>query len=57
MDVVFLLKAAKAVLETIFLCMAVYYAIRGVKIKEFNKAVLFGALYLVLNLTRNLTGF
>lgn len=57
MDVMFLLKAAKAVLETTFLCIAVYYAIRGIKTKEFHKATIFIALYLILNLTRNLTGF
>ena len=57
MDVMFLLNAAKAVLETIFLCIAVYYAIRGIRTKEFHKATIFIALYLVLNLTRNLTGF
>ena len=57
MDVMFMLKAAKAVLETVFLCAAIYYAIRGVKTKEFNKAVIYIALYLVFNLTRNLAGF
>ena len=57
MDVLFLLKGAMAVAETIFLCIAIYYAISGVKTKKFDKAILFGALYLVLNLIRNLSGF
>ncbi len=57
MDVLFLLKGVMAVAETIFLCIAIYYAISGVKTKKFDKAILFGALYLVLNLIRNFAGF
>lgn len=57
MNVIFLLKSVMAVAETVFLCIAIYYAISGVKTKKFEKAIIFGALYLVLNLIRNLTGF
>lgn len=57
MDTIFLLKSAEAVLETVFLCMAIYYVMSGIKTKKYDKAILFGALYLVLNLIRNLIGF
>lgn len=57
MDAIFLLKSAEAVLETVFLCIAIYYIIRGIKTKNYGNALIFFALYLVLNLIRNLSGF
>ena len=50
MDVIFFLKSPEAVLEIIFLCLAIYHFVRGIKIKEYRKASTFFSLYLILNM-------
>lgn len=57
MDAIFLLKSLEMVLETVFLCLAIYYIMKGIKTKEYNHAKIFGGVYLLLNLIRNLIGF
>lgn len=57
MDVIFFLKSPEAVLEIIFLCLAIYHFVRGIKIKEYRKASTFFSLYLILNMIRRIIGF
>jgi len=57
MDFIFFLKSLEAVLEIIFLCLAIYYFIRGLKTKSYGKASTFFSLYLILNIIRRIVGF
>lgn len=57
MNVIFFLKSSEAVLEIIFLCLAIYHFVRGIKIKEYRKASTFFSLYLILNMIRRIIGF
>ena len=53
MNTVFTLKTVLAVVETVCLCLAVYYGISGIKTKKYTRAGIFFLCYLVLNLLRN----
>ena len=57
MDVIFFLKSSEAVLEIIFLCLAIYHFVRGIKTKEYRKASTFFSLYLILHMIRRIIGF
>ena len=57
MDVKFLIEAGLAILETVFLCITIYYAIVGLKTKNFGKTGRYFFLYLALNLVRRFAGF
>ena len=54
MDILFLLEAFIVLLETIFLCAAIYFTIKGIKTKVWGKAGLFFLLYLIVNIVRRL---
>ena len=54
---IFFLKSLEAVLEIIFLCLAIYHFVRGIKTKEYRKASTFFSLYLILNMIRRIIGF
>lgn len=57
MDIIFFLKSLEAVLEIIFLCLAIYYFVRGIKTKKYGKASTYFSLYLILNIIRRIVGF
>ena len=57
MDILFLLKSLVAILEVVFLCLAIFYFLRGIKTKDFQKATCFFCPYLILNLIRIIMGF
>ena len=57
MDIIFFLKSLEAVLEIIFLCMAIYCFIRGIRTKTYGKASAYISLYLILNFLRRIVGF
>lgn len=57
MDIIFLLKSLEAVLEVVFLCLAIYHFVRGIKTKKYGKASTYFSLYLILNIIRNIAGF
>ena len=54
---IILLKSIEATFEVIFLCLAVYYLIRGIKIKNFRKAGMYFCFYIVLNVIRRIVGY
>ena len=57
MDIIFFLKSLEAVLEIIFLCLAIYYFVRGFKTMNYGKASTYFSLYLILNIIRRIAGF
>ena len=57
MDILFLLKSLVAILEVVFLCLALFYFLRGIRTKDFQKATCFFCPYLILNLIRIIMGF
>jgi hypothetical protein len=57
MNIILLLKSIEATFEVIFLCLAVYYLIRGIKIKNFRKAGMYFCFYIVLNVIRRIVGY
>ena len=57
MDIIFFVKALEAVLEVVFLCLAIYYFVRGIKTKKYGKASTYFLFYLILNVIRKITGF
>ena len=57
MDIIFFLKSLEAVLEIIFLCLAIYYFVSGIKTKKYGKASTYFSLYLILNIIRRIVGF
>ena len=56
MDIIFLLEAMIVLLETIFLCAAIYFAIKGIKTKQWGKTGTFLLLYLIVNFVRKKLG-
>lgn len=54
MNILLFLKALQAIFEVIFLCLAIYYFIRGMKTKSFGKTRIFFFLYIVLNVIRKI---
>ena len=56
MDLLFILKSVAAVLETVFLILAIYSFLRGIKTKEYGKAGLYISVYLFLNVIRKISG-
>ena len=56
MDIIYLSEALIVLLETIFLCAAIYFAIKGIKTKQWGKTGIFLLLYLVVNLVRRSLG-
>ena len=56
MDIIYLLEALIVLLETIFLCAAIYFAIKGIKTKQWGKTGTFLLLYLILNFIRRSLG-
>ena len=57
MDIIFLLKSLEAVLETVFLCLAIWNFLRGLKTKNYQKAAVFFGVYLILNAIRTIVNF
>lgn len=57
MDFLFFLKSMAAVLETVFLILAIYSFFRGIKTKEYGKAGLYISVYLFLNVIRKISGY
>ena len=57
MDFLFFLKSLAAVLETVFLILAIYSFFRGIKTKEYGKAGLYISVYLFLIVIRIIAGY
>jgi len=57
MELSFFLQALEAILETVFLCLAIYYLICGIKTKNYRKAIVCFGVYLILNFIRRIAGF
>ena len=57
MDIIFLLKSLEAVLETVFLCLAIWHFLRGLKTKNYQKTAVFFGVYLILNTIRTIVNF
>ena len=57
MDFILFLKALEAVSESIFLCLAIWYFLRGLKTKDYGKAKVFFCVYLILNAIRMIANF
>ena len=57
MNIILYFKLIESILEIIFLCLAIYYFIRELKMKKFEKAIKYFSLYLVLNIIRRIIGY
>ena len=57
MDFILILKALEAISEIIFLCLAIWHFLRGVKTKDYEKAKMFFGVYLILNAIRRIANF
>lgn len=57
MSIIFFLKSLEAVLEIVFLSLAIYCFIRGIRTKTYGKAGTYFLIYLILNIIRRINGY
>ena len=57
MDLVFFIKSVEAILEVVFLCLAIYCIMYGFKTGNYRNAKIYTAVYLLLNFIRSIAGF
>lgn len=52
-----MIKYTAAILETVFFILTIYYLIKGLKTKNYQKLKKYGIMYLILNLIRRVSEY